>query len=320
MRGLVHVAGNAVVDLILHGRGGGEGSATDGWGDNVEILQEPVDVALGGCGAGPAYVLGRLGQPVALTANLGDDGFGQLLAGWLTRAGVRLAAPPAPGTATAVHIIRVDGGRRRSSYWRGTRVRWAEGLAPDDTAWYLAAGHGAVEASDVDALGGLCRSLRAKGVKVLFDPGPWFAGRVPPPAMARLWRQVDVLSATEEELAHWVPGGHQGVDLARACLALGPVLVAAKCGCRGAAWATADGAGHVPARSAEGNSVGAGDTFNARLAFGLCRGEPPATAVAEAVSLATRVVEVGRGVLGLFAVPDTGPTGAQRETDQRREA
>ena len=48
------------------------------------------------------------------------------------------------------------------------------------------------------------------------------------------------------------------------------------------------------------NSVGAGDTFNGRLLFGLCQKEGLRQAVGEAVRIASRVVGNGKGVLGAF--------------------
>lgn len=300
MTARVHVVGNAVFDLVVHGRGGGTGAAADGWGDNVEILDRPALPSLGGCGAAPAYVLARLGQAVSLASNLGDDDFGRLLAGWLGDAGVELA-PPIPGRATAVHVIHVDGARRRSSYWRGHKVRWdapAPGGVPE---WFLATGYGAVDADDLQQLTAVCASMRGAGARVLFDPSPWFAGRVAPAAMLDLWRVIDVLTGTETELSHWLPNAGHGEDLARACHGVGPGFVAVKRGSQGACWATAGAAGTEPAVPVPAaNSVGAGDTFNAGLADALIRGASPGHAVAAAVTLATRVVAAGRGALGAF--------------------
>lgn len=300
LAGGVHVAGNAVLDLVVRAGGlGGAGDAVDGWGANVEVLREPVTPALGGCGAAPAWVLGRLGQAVTLSTNLAADAFGQLLASWLGAVGVTLAPQPAPCRATAVHIIHVDGARRRSSYWRGDKVDWGAGLAGRTPAWYVATGYGAVDAHDAQVLTALCRDLRGRGARVLFDPSPWFAGRIDAAQMLDLWRHVDVLSGTEDELAHWA--GASGAALAPSCLRWGPSLVAVKRGPEGARWATAGGSGEVPARAVDGNSVGAGDAFNARLLFGLSRGESAGQAVAAAVVFATRVVAAGRGVFGAFA-------------------
>ncbi len=69
MRTRVHVLGNSVVDILVPGVWP-EGQAGDAWAGNVSVLRQPVRVTLGGCGAAPAYVLGRLvyglaaGEPV----------------------------------------------------------------------------------------------------------------------------------------------------------------------------------------------------------------------------------------------------------------
>ena len=79
---------------------------------------------------------------------------------------------------------------------------------------------------DLQRLTSLCASLRRRGVRVMFDPSPWFAGRVGGQDMLAFWKNVDVLSGTEEELAIWVPAAGEGVDLARACCDHGPGVVA----------------------------------------------------------------------------------------------
>jgi sugar/nucleoside kinase (ribokinase family) len=56
----------------------------------------------------------------------------------------------------------------------------------------------------------------------------------------------------------------------------------------------------VTTRVVQGNSVGAGDSFNARLVDALCHSRSPDEAVTAAVETATKVVEAGRGVLGLY--------------------
>ena len=295
----IHVAGNTVLDIVAHGGPLTEVGA-DGWGANVQLLDEPVTVTLGGCGAAPAYLLSRLGHSVTLSTNLGDDSFGMLLAGWLRQAGVVLDPEPAAGTASATHVIHVSGSERQSSYYRGGPVDWAAGSPLGSSDWYVASGYGAVGADDLRRLTEVCVRLRDSGIRVLFDPSPWFSGRVERADMLRLWSAVDVLSGTEEELAVWVPGIDDAAGMARAAVDSGPSLVVVKRGAAGAAWATAQDQGQVATRQVEGNSVGAGDCFNAQLVDGLARGESPGTAVAAAVETATKVVEAGRGVLGLY--------------------
>ena len=65
--GIIHVAGNGAVDLLMRGADLGGGPALDRWdGRNVQLLDQPVETVLGGCGAAPAYLLGKLGAQVVL--------------------------------------------------------------------------------------------------------------------------------------------------------------------------------------------------------------------------------------------------------------
>ncbi len=296
----IHVAGNTVLDVVVPGVPLASPGA-DSWGANVQLLREPVTAVLGGCGAAPAYLLARLGHAVSLSTNLGTDTFGSLLTGWLRDAGVGLEPPPAVGTASATHVMHISGRERQSSYYRGGPVDWAAGLPAEPPDWFIASGHGAVSAADLNQLTTVCAGLRRTGVRVLFDPSPWFAGRVDRAEMLRMWSVVDVLSATQEELACWLPDVDDAAGgLATAGVSAGPSLVVVKRGPEGATWATAQDQGEVTTRVVQGNSVGAGDSFNARLVDGLARGESPGEAVTAAVETATNVVDVGRGVLGLY--------------------
>lgn len=296
----IHVAGNTVLDVVVPGVPLASPGA-DSWGANVQLLREPVTAVLGGCGAAPAYLLARLGHAVSLSTNLGTDTFGSLLTGWLRDAGVGLEPLPAVGTASATHVMHISGRERQSSYYRGGPVDWAAGLPAEPPDWFIASGHGAVSAADLNQLTTVCAGLRRTGVRVLFDPSPWFAGRVDRAEMLRMWSAVDVLSATQEELACWFPDVDDAAGgLATAGVSAGPSLVVVKRGPEGATWATAQDQGEVTTRVVQGNSVGAGDSFNARLVDGLARGESPGEAVTAAVETATNVVDVGRGVLGLY--------------------
>ncbi|MFP6647725.1 MAG: carbohydrate kinase family protein [Candidatus Latescibacterota bacterium] len=295
----IHVAGNTVLDVVVPGVPLASLGA-DSWGANVQLLREPVTAVLGGCGAAPAYLLARLGHAVSLSTNLGTDTFGSLLTGWLRDAGVGLEPLPVVGTASATHVMHISGSARQSSYYRGGPVDWEAGLPADPPDWFIASGHGAVSAADLNQLTTVCAGLRRNGVRVLFDPSPWFAGRVDRAEMLRMWSVVDVLSATQEELACWLPDIDDAAGLATAGVSAGPSLVVVKRGPEGATWATAQDQGEVTTRVVQGNSVGAGDSFNARLVDALCHSRSPDEAVTAAVETATKVVEAGRGVLGLY--------------------
>lgn len=297
VKGLIEVASNAVLDVLVRGAAAPEGPARDGWGANVQVLTRPVEVALGGCGAAAAYIIGRLGQRVMLNTNIGADSWGQLLRTWLEQAGVEVR--PSSFGDTAVHLIQLSPeGKRHSYYYTGSKVAWERSLEGEAPEWHLAAGYGKVDGVDLEELGRVFAGLRQLGTWVVFDPGPWFKGRVQAPEMLALWAQVDCLVATEEELQTWHPAG-DAESLAAQLLQLGPAQVVVKRGKQGAVCADKMGVMTLPTTPVEGaNTVGAGDTFNGRLICGLCRGEGLEEAVRAALQLATQAVRHGRGVLG----------------------
>ena len=299
--GLVHVAGNAVVDLLVRGADPQTGPAADGWGSNTQMLSMPVETVLGGGGAAPAYILGKLGLPVQLNTNLGDDAVGSLVGGWLGEAAVEIVGS-ARAAATAVHLIHLSSEGRRSCYYAGDKVVWRRSLEADTPEWFLASGYGAVDAEDVESLKEVFAALRRRGARIAFDPSPWFSGRATREQMAALWPLVDGLIGTEEELGHW-HGTETPDELTAGVLKTGPEWVVVKRGRQGAAFADRRRGedGRVGTKALERvNTVGAGDSFNARLLAGLCRGEELAQAVVGAVELATRVVGNGKGALGAF--------------------
>ncbi|MEW6752904.1 MAG: carbohydrate kinase family protein [Candidatus Latescibacterota bacterium] len=295
----VLVAGNTVLDVLVHRAELECGPAQDRWGSNVQLLDTPLTPVLGGCGAATSYVVGRLGHPVRLVTNIGVDPWAVLVREWLRQAGVKVMRSGTRDTAVNVILLSPDG-RRRSVYYAGSKVDWEAQWPGPAPSWLAAAGYAAVDEGDLACLERAFATARRRGARVFFDPGPWFRGRVHAEGMRALWAGVDCLSGTQEELGYWL-GGEEGEELARAALACGPSCAVVKRGARGAAYAAAEGYGCVLAEPLErGNSTGAGDAFNGRLLWGLAWGEALAAAVAAAVELATGVVRRGRGVLGAF--------------------
>lgn len=47
VKGLIEVASNAVLDVLVRDVAAPEGPARDGWGANVQVLAKPVELALG---------------------------------------------------------------------------------------------------------------------------------------------------------------------------------------------------------------------------------------------------------------------------------
>ncbi|MEE2658935.1 MAG: carbohydrate kinase family protein [Candidatus Latescibacterota bacterium] len=296
---LVHVAGNAVVDVLLRADECPPAPPEDRWADNTEILSAPVGFALGGCGAASAYALGFLGARVSLNTNIGADDAGQMLRGWLAEAGVHVAATAGH---SAVHIIRLSVQGRQSSYHTGERVDWfvSRSLVPAP-AWALLSGFGAVTADDLEEMAEVCDFLKRQGTRIAFDPSPWFRGRTTVSQMQRAFAGCDLLLGTEEEIGEWIPGDSLEA-LTQGALDCGPQGVVVKRGPQGAFYADPEATGEAPAVSIQGgNSVGAGDTFNARIVYGRATGEPLGESTAAAVALSTELVRRGMGVRGAFA-------------------
>jgi ribokinase len=308
--GSLHIAGNAVLDILLRDVADGPVTPADVWGDNVQRLTQPLSAALGGGGAGAAYVAARCGATVSLNSNLGGDTWGELLRTWLCRADIAICRSYAG--ASAAHVITLTPqGRRRSFYYTGSKVDWRRSLAEPTPEWFLASGYGGIDAGDAGVLLDVFRVLRERGSRIAFDPGPWFARYTDRAAMQQLWRFTDCLIGTQEELAFWLPQADDAPTLAVELSACGPRMVIVKLGEHGAVGADRTRPGDPPAtinvttRAVRGaNSVGAGDTLNGRLLYELCRGRPLAQALERAVATASAVVATGKGVLGLITDQD----------------
>jgi sugar/nucleoside kinase (ribokinase family) len=304
-KGLLHIAGNAVLDILVRDVADDTSAAADVWSSNVQRLAQPLTAALGGGGAGAAYVAGRFGATVTLNSNLGTDAWGELLQSWLRQANVNLC--PLYAEASAAHVITLTPeGRRRSFYYTGSKVDWQRSLDEPTPEWFLASGYGGIDAGDAGSLLHVFRELREHGTKVAFDLSPWFAQCIDRTTMLQLWQQTDCLIGTWEELAYWLLEAGDAQTLAERLTGYGPVMVVVKQGERGAVGVSRDQPGGPVARVniavqvvANANSVGAGDTLNGRLLYELCRGQSLATALEQAVATATAVVAKGKGVLGL---------------------
>lgn len=294
---LIHVAGNAVLDLLVHGADPAGQDVASWVRGSVRFLDEPVVPALGGTAA-TAYLLGRLGARVSLNTQIGDDALGGIVRHWLSDAGVSLIGPVAASTATNVILVAPDG-TPQWLYHTGRKVDWRRSATVTDASWFYASGYGQADGEDLAQLRDVFAKVRSRGGHVAFDPGPWLFARTTRAEMEHSWAHVDCLIGTEAELSTWHAGDTLAGLVAR-LLACGPRCVVVKRGAVGAAFGETGGeVGERPAEPVEkANAVGAGDTFNARLLHGLMRGEALGVAVAEAVRLATAAVKRGKGVLG----------------------
>jgi len=295
----IAVAGAAAVDMTVcdapaNWAGGAGGD--DFLAAPVRMLRHPARMHLGGNGGAAAYVIGRLGARALLSAPIGEDAAGDLVRRWLGDAGVQVIAPP--GASTMLSITAATGAGRRLGTLQhpGPPVDWRR-AAEADAAWLLVAAHSQVTGADLEAVDAAL--ARFRGTRVL-DSGVGWMRDIEPGRVHALWRRVDVLTGTVEELAHWT-GRADPPEIAAFVLRCGPRRVVVKMGAGGAGWQALDEPwARQPARPLArcDISIGAGDGFNGALLVSLSRGQSLEHAVSAAQRVAAAVVETGRGVQG----------------------
>ncbi len=219
----------------------------------------------GGSPANVAYGLARLGRPVTLLTELGDDPAGGLIGAHLRSAGVELLTEDRPGVSTPTAVVTLDA-RGAASY--DFAVDWTLRPVPlpgPPRHVHLGSIAAVCEPGAAAALG-TAADLRPHAT-VSYDPniradllGPR------PEAVARVERCVavaDLVKASDEDL-EWLYPGRSPEEVAAAWLAAGPAAVFVTLGGRGAVAFTRErrvDAAAVPTEVAD--TVGAGDSFMA---------------------------------------------------------
>jgi fructokinase len=263
----VCVIGEALVDLVY------QSSEPDG---TDRYLAHP-----GGSPFNVAIGLARLGQSARLLARLSDDAFGRQLCGHAVANGVDLSLAVAAPEQATLAVVGLDA-HRNASYdfyrtgtadWQWTDAELAR--IPAGTDWV----HAGSLASWIDP-GALVIERRlaelAPTTVISYDPNirPALLGDQAA-AVARIERLVGlsrVVKASAEDLA-WLYPGRELPDALRHWQALGPAVVVATDGGRGA-WAI--GSDRVPFLLPSRpvtvvDTVGAGDAFMAGLIDALAR-------------------------------------------------
>jgi fructokinase len=227
----------------------------------------------GGSPANVAVGLARLGSPVWLLTEIGDDAYGHLLRDHFDANGVNLPVPLEAGRPTSIAEARI-GPTGAATYVFD--LRWN---APG-TDRPLAAGSGHVHTGSIGALlppggkkvPGWIDSARGHGT-VSYDPNvrPALMGSVESarPRVERLVALSDVVKASDEDL-EWLVPERTAEDVATAWLGLGPALVVVTRGDQAAFVVTGYGSFEVATVPVDVvDTVGAGDAFMAGLLDGL---------------------------------------------------
>lgn len=248
---MITVVGEMLVDLIENPPGG--------------VAAHP-----GGSPANVAVALARLGQPITLLTQLGNDAHGRMLRAHLRDNGVRLdpnSVLDLPSTSVARTRVSVDG---QASYdfsitWRGFAGRQLTGTAVPGDCLHTGSLAAVLQPGADDVLA-LLRATRSAAM-LSFDPncrpslmGDRMAVRR---RVEELVATSDIVKVSLEDLA-WLYPGRRHEQAGRSWLELGAVVVVVTLGDRGAWAATRQREVRVDARPVEVvDTVGAGDAFTA---------------------------------------------------------
>ncbi|HYM56436.1 MAG TPA: carbohydrate kinase [Solirubrobacteraceae bacterium] len=250
--GVILVAGEALVDLVLSGAG--ELSAHTGGG--------PFNTA---------RTVGRLEQPVAYLGRISTDRFGARLREELRIDGVALDAvvPTEDPTTLALAEIGDRGAARYRFYVEGTAapgltIADALGALPERVATLHVGTLGLVFEPMAEALEAVVERLSGTALVALDLNCRPAAIREPDAYRARLGRMLPrchLVKASDDDLA-WLDPGCPTLQAARALLEHGPRLVLVTRGAEGAVVVAGEHDAEVPApRVQVVDTIGAGDAF-----------------------------------------------------------
>jgi fructokinase len=237
----------------------------------VDLVADPgSDVFAATAGGSPfniALGLARLGQPVTLVTEYGDDHCGRILAARLAAEGVRVQRT---GQATSIAIAALDpAGAATYDFWFRWGLRPADVQLPDSIAGLHIGSLACLVEPGRHAVLTAATEARRRGVPVSFDPNirPALA---PEPSVARpivdAYLAVSaIVKASVEDLA-WLYPDDDPTDWARRMAVTGDRLVVVTDGARGC---TAFASGNEVSVDAfplpVQDTIGAGDSFTAAL-------------------------------------------------------
>ena len=239
---------------------------------------ERMELHVGGCAANTSLALAKLGVQNSILGKIGDDGFGQFLAGTLERHGVSTRGLICdPAQATSATMVAVDGaGERTFLHYPGANAAFTEG----DVFWpeidaapilhvagpfllprYMGGGNAAV-----------LKRAKAAGKITTLDTvwdatGRWMS------VLAPCLPDVDYLLPSWEE-ARRLTGQETPEAAAQVFLDAGAGAVGLKLGAQGVYVRTAAGETlRIPAFAVDTvDALGAGDCWAAGFLCGLVRG------------------------------------------------
>ena len=298
------VIGSVTADLLVMSDASLTNPGEDGFrSSNLVFTEAPLTLSIGGNGGNSAYVLAGLGAPTALCGAVGQDMLGDSLVHWLSARGVDLrglALSPHWATSSSTIIMRDAANQVVFHHLGSTAQARFDEMPPElfqQARALLISSFPIMSSLRPDGFARALRAVHAAGGLTAVDIGPAIGAAVTLEEIAPLLPDMDFLIANTHELCALV-----SVDdwqaAAQRVLAAGASHVVIKQGAAGASVWTSEDRLHVPAFPVAANvSVGAGDSFNAGLLYGLQAGWPLRQALRFANAVAALVVGSARGVL-----------------------
>lgn len=310
---MIAVIGTITADLFIKSAAPLAGLGGDGFrGSNLIFTEDPLALSIGGNGGNSAYVLAGLGVPTALYGAVGRDVFGDHLLNVLRQRGVNLAgvlrsAQQATSTST---IIMSDMSNQVVFHHLGA-TEYADLdaipsrlLAVADAL--LISGYPLMPKLRAGGFAAMLAQVRTGAGITALDIGPAIGQPITLSEIAPLLPAIDYLITNTHELEVLV-GVKDWQSAARQVLAAGAAHIVVKQGHKGVIALTSSSHYHVDAFPVAVNiSVGAGDSFNAGLIYGLQQRWTLPRALRFANAVAALVVSSPHGVLD-------SPTRAQVE-------
>jgi fructokinase len=231
----------------------------------------------GGAPANVAAGLARLGCQSAFVGKVGDDPFGHHLASVLANEGVETRGMRFDSEArtTMAFIASPDAHTNEYLFYRNpgadTRLRvndLDETLLSDAKALHfgsLSLVEEPIRSAAMRSVEMVAGSGGLVSLDVNYRPNLWASAGAAYEAVMAVIAKVDLLKVNEEELA-LLTGKEDPAAGGLALMGLGPRLIVMTSGAAGSYFATADGAGFVPAFQVETvDATGCGDSFVAGL-------------------------------------------------------
>ena len=290
MSGVVDIIGGTTVDIYISVPRFPSGIGTEFGHSTLAHCGRAARLSVGGNGGLAAFMLGRLGQPVRLHTRLGQDFWGGWIRAQLEAVGVEVASD-STDEESSTNVVATDGEGNRLSFFHALEAQYAvPAPLPETKVMFL----GGCPHPSAELIASYVRPYRNARVTTVVDIGP----SIPRPFrfddMALLADAIDLVTCNRAELRQLsgTTSLRRGVQIIHK---LGIRTVVVKDGANGALFSTA-GDEHLyllPAETTEPatGTVGAGDSFNAGLLYGLANAKDVAVAVAFANHVARAVLD-----------------------------